>query len=322
MDYRPPPGGPSEVEPGPRSEKEDALHRDAATGQRSNPGYGSDRLARIAGLCRQDMLAALSNSRWLARMPRRLLQRLVERRIAGFAGQLIEFDDRIARDGLASASAWGLTQWSGPVQQYGHPAPPGGPLLLVSNHPGLVDAITLLSTLADHDVRLLVAERPLFHALPALQAHLISVAPAGAGRAQALRAAVRHLRSGGTLVTYPAGHIEPDPAADPGGARAALARWSPSATYLARRVPALTVQPVAVSHVIAAHYRRHWLARQAIDPEDRDAIAAALQVLAARVHDNQPRLALGTPITGVATNALQSEIKQKMTALMHENLSQ
>ena len=304
--------------PAHRPEKEDALHRDAATGQRSHPGYESDRLARVADLCRQDMLAALSNSRWLARMPRRLLQRLVERRIAGFAGQLIEFDDRIARDGLAAASAWGLTQWAGPVRQLGEPARPGQPLLLVSNHPGLIDAVAVLSTLADHDVRLLVAERPLFHALPALQAHLISVAPAGAGRAHALRAAVRHLRNGGTLVTYPAGRIEPDPAADGPGAQAALARWSPSATYLARRVPALSVQPVAVSDVIAARYRRHWLARQATDSEDRDAIAAALQVLAARVHANQPRLAIGAPIAGVPAAALQGEIRHQMTALMHE----
>lgn len=254
-------------------------------------------------------------------MPRPLLQRLVERRIEGFARQLVAFDDRIARDGLASASAWGLTQWAGPVQQCGEPASPGRPLLLVSNHPGLVDAAALLSTLADHDVRLLVAARPLFHALPALQAHLISVAPAGAGRAHALRAAVRHLRGGGTLLTYPAGRIEPDPAADWAGAQVALARWSPSVTYLARRVPALTVQPVAVSHVIAPRYRRHWLARQAIDSEDRDAIAAALQVLAARIHDNRPRLTIGAPITGGYADTLQSEIQRAMTALLHPTRS-
>ncbi|AWN15384.1 hypothetical protein [Salinisphaera sp. LB1] len=273
-------------------------------------------MARVAAICRRDALDALSASRWLAQLPRRLLLRVVARRIDGFARQLIEFDDRIASDGLAAACAWGLGQWAGPVSQHGEPAAPGQPLLLVSNHPGLVDAVALLSRLAEHDVRLLVAERPLFHALPALRQHLIMVAAAGGGRAFAVRAATRHLRAGGTLLTYPAGRIEPDPASDLNDALTALECWSPSASYLARRVPELRVQPVTVSHVIAARYRGHWLAHRAANTHDRDAVAAALQVLSTPPHGAHPQLAWGAVLAGQPANALHAQTLDEMARLM------
>ncbi|MGB7755842.1 MAG: hypothetical protein WBL23_07235 [Salinisphaera sp.] len=270
----------------------------------------------MAAICRRDALDALSASRWLTHLPRRLLLRLVERRVDTFARQLIEFDSRIARHGLAAASAWGLMQWAGPVSQTGKPAAPGQPLLLVSNHPGLVDAVALLSQLEAHDVRLLVAERPLFHALPALRRHLIMVAAAGGGRAWSVRAAVQHLRAGGTILTYPAGRIEPDPASDPADAQAALECWSASTTYLARRVPELRVQPIVVSDVIASRYRRHWLARQAANAHDRDAVAAALQVLSARPHGAHPHLAMGAALSCQPTDALHERTLRAMTGLM------
>lgn len=278
-------------------------------------------MARVAAICRRDALDALSASRWLTHVPRGLLLRLAERRIDTFARQLIEFDTRIARDGLAAASAWGLTQWAGPVSQTGEPAAPGQPLLLVSNHPGLVDAVALLSRLAEHDVRLLVAERPFFHALPALRRHLILVAAAGGGRAWSVRAAIQHLRAGGTVLTYPAGRIEPDPASDPADAQAALERWSPSATYLARRVPDLRVQPIAVSNVIATRYRRHWLARQAASAHDRDAVAAALQVLSAPPHGAHPHLAMGAAVSCRQTDAPHEDTLRAMARLMRESQS-
>ena len=292
------------------------LRRNASINQPSASDCSAGRAERVAAICRRDALDALSASRWLTHLPRRLLLRLIERRIDTFAQQLIEFDERIAREGLASASAWGLAQWAGPVCPSGQPEPPGQPLLLISNHPGLVDAVALLSRLHAHDVRMLVAERPLFHALPALRHHLIMVGADGGGRAKAIRAAVQHLRAGATVLTYPAGRIEPDPASDPAEALAALERWSPSTTYLARRVPDLTVQPIAVSHVIASRYRRHWLARQAANAHDRDAVAAALQVLSAPPHGACPRLAMGAALRGRPADALHADARHAMARLM------
>lgn len=293
----------------------DDLRRDVFKWQTA-ADFDRDRSARLACICRRDALDALSASRWLAPLPRGVLLRLAQRRIDTFARQLIAFDDRIARDGLAAASAWGLAQWAGPVAQTGEPAAPGHPLLLVSNHPGLVDAVALLSRLEEHDVRLLVAERPLFHAMPALRRQLIMVAAAGGGRSRAARDVVQHLRRGGTVVTYPAGRIEPDPASDPADALAALERWSPSTSWLARRVPELAIQPIVVGDVIASRYRRHWLARQAANAHDRDAVAAALQVLSAPPHGARPHLAIGASINGRSAAALHDETMHAMAHLM------
>lgn len=273
--------------------------------------------ARIAELCTHETVEVLARARGLGPLPHRLLQRVVRSRVQNFAATLAEFDDRIARFGLVSASAWGLQQWAGALRRTGDFRLPGQALLIVSNHPGLVDATAVLAQLGGHDIRLLVAERSLFDVLPGLAPHLIRIAPGHAPRAAALREAARHLRRGGTVVTFPAGQIEPDPASRLADARVSLGQWSPSAAGLARLVPELAVQPVLVRSVLAQCYRDHILARRSSDAEARDSVAAALQILAARPGLIRPGLSIGAAIQASATDTLHADILRTMGRLMY-----
>ncbi|MDA3922784.1 MAG: hypothetical protein PF501_19210 [Salinisphaera sp.] len=118
-------------------------------------------------------MSALSASPWLRRLPLGLLDRYIHRSVDVVAARLADFNRRIEHAGLATASSWALLQWATGVSTVGQAdIPTGAPLLIVCNHPGVVDALALLSQLEGHDVRVLVATRPLLDVLPALRRHL------------------------------------------------------------------------------------------------------------------------------------------------------
>ena len=93
-----------------------------------------------------------------------------------------------------------------------------------------------------------------------------------------MRRAISHLRSGGALLTFPAGEIEPDPAIHRGAAQA-LDRWSASSLFFLRFVPDCVVVPVVVSGVLARGAQWVPLTRLRRKPADRERMAAMLQVL-------------------------------------------
>ena len=98
--------------------------------------------------------------------------------------------------------------------------PREGPVLVVSNHPGLADAVALFATMPRDDLRVIAAERPFLSALPNTSRALIPVPDTPTGRPGAVRVAARHLRRGGAVITFPGGKIEPDPAVLPGASEA------------------------------------------------------------------------------------------------------
>src|SRR5215208_3711940 len=93
--------------------------------------------------------------------------------------------------------------------------PREGPLLIAANHPGLGDSLALFATIPRTDLRVVAAVRPLLDALPNTSRYLLTVAEASPGRFGLVRAATRHLRDGGAVLTFPGGRIEPDPAVLP-----------------------------------------------------------------------------------------------------------
>ncbi|MRG94148.1 hypothetical protein [Polyangium spumosum] len=132
-----------------------------------------------------------------------------------------------------------------------------GPLLVVSNHPGLYDALALFAAVGRDDLAVITAERDLLFALPHVRRHLLAAPPdARAGRA--LRSAARHLVRGGALLHFPAGRIEPDPRLVAPG-ESALHAWRPgldALVSLARRArDDLVVVPAIVSGVVSLRAR-------------------------------------------------------------------
>lgn len=215
------------------------------------------------------------------------------RRLARLAAA---YDAQVAARGLPLASRDLLRQVVGEAWVAGAArVPREGPLLVAANHPGLSDALALFAALERPDLRVVAADRPFLRALPHLARHLIYIPADDAGRRDAARAVVAHLRAGGAVLTFPAGQIEPDPALHP-EAHAALARWSPSIGLFLRQVPATRVVPAIVSGVLSPGAAHHPLVRLRRQPRDREWLAALLQVFVPAYQRVCVRLALGPPL--------------------------
>lgn len=202
--------------------------------------------------------------------------------IRGSASQLshkiIQFDTRVGTHGLQAASNWIMQQFTGGVIVTGaERIPHDVPLLITSNHPGQTDAFAVLAQLPRDDVRIIAAERPLLETLPNIYRHLIFVSETFSQRQRTVREVTAHLRGGGTILTFPGGHIEADPRI-----RTAAMKWSESVGLLAHLVPDLHILPVAVSGVLSHHALSNPLVRIYREETQREWVAAVLQTLVKR----------------------------------------
>jgi 1-acyl-sn-glycerol-3-phosphate acyltransferase len=253
-----------------------------------------ERLERLTRICVDDVITAFGLggvSRGLAVLE--LFARVPVRRLAR---QVLAFDRTVGEYGLGTGGAWALGRMCRNARIVGRSnVPRRGPLLLVSNHPGLADAVALFAATPREDLRVIAAERPLLDALPNTSRYLLTVAEDSGGRSTIVRAAARHLRGGGALLSFPGGMIEPDPAVLPGAVES-LGRWSSSADLFARLAPDLAVVPVVVSGVISARALRIPLIRLRRRKRDREWLAATLQMLVPALRDVNVRVEFGSPI--------------------------
>ena len=229
--------------------------------------------------------------RW--RYPLELLSRVPARRLAR---QFATYDEIVGESGLAAGGDWALERMARSVEVEGQEnVVPEGPLLLVANHPGLADAIALFAATRRRDLRVIAAERPFLEALPNTSRYLIPVSEASPGRSGAVRAAARHMRGGGAILTFPGGRIEPDPAVLP-GASGALERWSGSLDLFARLVGDLTVVPAVVSGVLSPAALRNPLTLVRRQQKDREWLAATIQMLTPALRNVTTRVSFGRPV--------------------------
>jgi hypothetical protein len=243
-----------------------------------------------------DILAALGWGN--VRALRRWVALAVRSPAAAFARRMRGFDRDVETLGVRRAARVMLRSYVRRLYVQGAGRiPASGPVLLLSNHPGMTDTLALFSAIPRADLRILAADRPFLRALPAMSRSLIPVSDQKEKRMQAVRQAVAHLRGGGALLTFPAGEIEPDPAVLPGAAQA-LARWSPSTVLFLRFIPDCTVVPLVVSGVLSPRAQRHPLTLLRKRKGDRELLGAMLQMA---VHTLLPSL---WPVE-VSVNVLQ-----------------
>ena len=170
----------------------------------------AERLREFHAICRRD-LAVLSGvekspvGRWL-------LNAALGGQLRQFADNMATFNVELVTRGLAEASTALCARYGGKVVAEGlHHIPADGPLLLVSNHPGMFDTLAIYATLPRSDIRALARPQPLLGLLSSLAPNLLMLPDEGAGRAGGLRQILQSLRAGGALLIYPAGHLEPEP---------------------------------------------------------------------------------------------------------------
>ncbi len=292
-----------------------------ALDSRQVPG---DRSATVDILTRinvNDMLSALGLDRM--RFGRCLLEWLCLPPARRFAEQVAEYDETVGRAGLPAGHEWLLDQFVSGVDVRGlEHIPRSGPLLIVANHPGQADGSALMARIPRPDLRIVSANHPFMRVLPHTAPYLFFIADVPAARRRLVREVADYLRSGGAVLIFPGGDIEPDPAVLTGAVEA-LQDWSASMNIFARLIPELTVVPAVSSGVLSRRALRHPLTFFRRDPMERRRLAAILQISVPAYHDVWVRLTFGSPIrlveqspasSGLVSGLVRAEVARLMRA--------
>ncbi len=213
-----------------------------------------------------------------------------------FARQIVTFDHQTGLHGLSAGSIWLTRQFASSLLVSGaHHIPTRGPVIVASNHPGMVDTVALFGSIQRADLKAVAAVRPFLASLGNVSRHLINVTEIAAERMGVVRAVASHLRKGGAIVTFPAGKIEPDPLALP-GAVDALNSWAESLGLFARLAPGSQIVPAIVSGVVSQDALQHPVARMRRSARDRERMGVTLQIMFRRFQNLSVRVAFGRPI--------------------------
>lgn len=228
-----------------------------------------------------------------------------------FAQQMAEFDTLVGQVGLSEASCRFLQRhYIRDLRLHGREhLPTSGPVLVLSNHPGMTDNVSLFAAVDRPDLRIIAIQRPFLESLYNISPKLSYVSDNPADRMRAVRQVSAHLRAGGVALTCPAGKIEPDPDVYP-GALESLDNWIDSSGVFLRFAPQTQIVPVLVSGVIWQRTARYWLTRIKRTREDRERLAAALQLLVMVTRDAQPttvHVRFAKPITADEVDPLDSD---------------
>jgi len=228
----------------------------------------------------------------------RLLRRTFLKPARTFANQMADFDVPIATHGLAEASRLTLRHYVRDIRIFGADHIPDGAFLALSNHPGMSDTLSLFVALKRPDLKIIAFNRPFLNALPNVSKQLLYLTDDPASRITLIRQMSIHLKSGGAALTFPAGHIEPDPDVHD-GALDSLGFWTNSAGIFFRMAPETAVLPVLVRGVVWKKAAYHPLTYLKRTRAEREKLAGALQLLAHAILKVKPvtvRVQIGKPI--------------------------
>ena len=264
---------------------------------------------------------------------------------AALGGQLREFADNMAAfnldvvtRGLADATTALCARYGGRVIAEGlHHIPATGPILLVSNHPGMFDTLAIYATLPRPDIQAVARPQPLLGLLSSLAPNLLMLPDEGAGRAGGLRQILQALRADGALLIYPAGHLEPEPVlvgrhglkgAEP---HEPLGPWSSGVGTLVklavRQGVPLHVVPTSLSGVLSESTWRWFgpLLKLRKTLRGREDLTAVLQVAFPRLGQTTIRVRYGAPLDAAqlaANDADVDAITARIRASVHAQLRQ
>jgi hypothetical protein len=283
----------------------------------------SDALATLTQINLDDLIGAFGwgkESSWAA-VARRAFRAPARR----FAIQMLSFDTQIAEHGLTLAARHIERNYARSVRVYGRGGVPTGPVLFLSNHPGVTDTLAVLASIDRVDLRIIALNRPFLLSLPNLSHQLAYVSDDGSERVALVRSIGRHLRHGGAVLTFPAGRNEPDPDFFPNAAKS-LESWIDSAQAFARLAPELVIVPVCVRGVLWPAAATLPVVRGRPSWDDQLLLASALQLVANVGLGLRPvsiRVAFGSPIRAashakVGAAGLHQAVLREMTSLLAE----
>jgi 1-acyl-sn-glycerol-3-phosphate acyltransferase len=253
-------------------------------------------------------------------LPARILRGFFHQTAQTFAKFMVDFDTELGKRGLVGASQTALGHYVDDVRVFGLDRVPDSAFLALSNHPGMTDTLALFAALKRSALKVIALDRPFLMALPNMSRQLFFVNDEPALRMKLVRQVSAHLRNGGTVLTFPAGEIEPDPNIYP-GATESLKTWTDSVGVLVRLAPETVILPVLVRNVIWDKTANHRLLKIKKTRKEREKLAAALQLLAMVVWHIKPVIVtvqignvvdpkiLGTTDTQILHQAVLKEMK-------------
>ncbi len=229
----------------------------------------------------------------------RLLRRLFLKPAQTFAQQMLDFDSSIGVNGIADAACLAERFYAREVRVHGADLLPNSPFLALSNHPGVTDTLAVMAALGRADLKIIALDRPFLLSLPNLSKQLFFVTDDPNERVAMVRRVSTHLRNGGSVLTFPAGHNEPDPDIYPGAIKS-LGTWTDSAGVFLRLAPGTVLVPVCVRGVTWDKTAHHPLTRLRRTFDDQQLLASAMQLLSHVLLNTRPvtvHVLIGKPIT-------------------------
>lgn len=255
-------------------------------------------------------------------LPAALLRGLFIGPARKFARQIVEYDNLVGQVGLNEASCQFLqTHYIHDLRVHGKEhVPASGPILVLSNHPGMTDTVSLFAAIDRADLRIIAMHRPFLASLFNITRRLSYISDEPSERMRAVRQISSHLRAGGAALTFPAGKIEPDPLVH-SGALESLHDWTDSSGNFLRFAPETKIVPVFVSGVVWERTERHWFTRIKKTCEDREKLATSLQLLAMVAREARPttvHVRFAKPITMEEVGSTDSDcIHEVLMERMH-----
>ncbi|HET7143606.1 MAG TPA: 1-acyl-sn-glycerol-3-phosphate acyltransferase [Anaerolineales bacterium] len=242
-----------------------------------------------------------------------ILRNLFQKPARTFAEIVMEFDSAIAELGLVEASRLTIDHFVRDVRVFGQDHIPDSAFLALSNHPGMSDTISLFCALNRPNLKIIALDRPFLTELPNLSRQLFYLKEDSSSRMTLVRQVTSHLRAGGAALTFPAGQIEPDPELSEGEVNS-LQAWTDSAGVFIRMAPDTAILPILVRGVIWDKMAKHILLRIKKEKEEKEKLAAALQLLAHivfKIKDVHVRIQIGRPIYA-------KDLGTNETAIIHQ----
>ncbi len=232
------------------------------------------------------------------------------------ARRFVEYDRALGEQGTHRGANWIVERATGGLELTGvEHVPPSGPLLVVANHPGLADAVSLLAALGREDAWVVVAEFPFLRALRRANQRFLFVHDRRAG----LRRIIARLRAGEAVLLFPAGGLEPDPAVAPDASRDSLLSWSRSVDLIARRAPGTRVLPALVHGAVSRAAFDHplvRLVRRGAPAKERQRLAALLQLALRGYQHDRVSVRFGAPIAAGSTRDVHAAVITAMRDLL------
>lgn len=265
-------------------------------------------------------IVARESAETLVGRPDGLRVELIRRLLAPVAGHVaarfVSYDRALGEAGLRQGSAWILSDATAGLLVEGRDRIPNHcPLLVVANHPGVSDAVALLAALGRDDAWIVAANYPFLRAMRLASRRFLFVPDERADRLSAFRGITARLRAGETVIVFPAGGLEVDPAHSRTAALASLATWSRSTELLARVAGGTVVVPAAVRGVISRAAFDHPIARRRGEVRERQRMATLLQFAFPAYQTNRVSVTFGEPIAG-DTRDVHEKIVDAMRALI------